>query len=930
MKELTPQEQQRLWKNSVPPVRKIILWGKDEKENPCLLILYGQQKVEREVKTSSYYVNYLLEPLVVYTHYAVFHGINGHLPSIPNLYYDLNKDILCYKRGYKTARSHWDYDQKTRKYIYNLDIDEKYIIKEFYKTEQNIAFDYYNDTYNDYISYIKSNKINFEGIKIVENPGDLFGFYSDSRYYDIVVSMFSKERLYTRKKLLSQFTKMCPSVEEYERILKVSSVEWACGVFQELTEQKNPILLETAKNIKSSKTLWDKNEYNEGLKRFVKQYVSLFDEKLINEQKEFIYKTLPEMDFNIKVLKINGQTLKGKDLEEELISAYDYDRLKYYYVFGEQKLYDKNTYNDGKNVYNTKYKNTIQMAKAYDMPDVIGKIAYYIDTIRTISYFKGSGRTGAYNYYQRYIRRIIDGYKANNEEKFVMAMREMLSSYTDKDGKIYYGYRETYFSPETFLFNHYFIANDKKQKREIEELWERHIDDTLYIVKNTKAVPVHEIFYRIIKNLNSRHEFDNYDLKELIPLSQISYQKTADLFSKIMFQKLNALNSFDADVMLALMNSNTEALQNTAKKYFERTGGKLTPEYAANMLKLNTIDIWYSVLENSINRFTTQEYIDFISAVIEKCSYFDENHIEFSEQITELIKNSVTKLDAATAEEKQNVIKQFICLMTNNAKTTDFIYDIVEGVIFSTNYVVLRDILQNVDLEHSAIAEKYYNAVMLLKSVKYDVFPKDTVILSVLEMGSSILVKTLTEIIERLKNEISAKFTTMLLLFECNVYALNKIAQTVFESIETEKREKMHMLLIDSPIERTYQYGLKKLDDYYEDKTPKQFIYRMIEHPCVEVKAYISKKVEKALCDLKDADLYIYYVKTLIYMPNKVTKSKERIYNTIPEFLNYYPQKQKEIENILLDIGSTSNKTNSERALVTFAKIQKEVCGLCR
>ena len=40
--------------------------------------------------------------------------------------------------------------------------------------------------------------------------------------------------------------------------------------------------------------------------------------------------------------------------------------------------------------------------------------------------------------------------------------------------------------------------------------------------------------------------------------------------------------------------------------------------------------------------------------------------------------------------------------------------------------------------------------------------------------------------------------------------------------------------------------------------------------------------------------------------------------------LEYY-KKQEEIENILLDIGSTNSKIDSERALVTFAQIQKEV-----
>lgn len=76
MNNLTTEEQQRLWKLDTPPIRKKLLWGLDSQKNPCLLILYGKQEVERELRSSprSYYVDaYLLKSDVTYTHYAVFH-----------------------------------------------------------------------------------------------------------------------------------------------------------------------------------------------------------------------------------------------------------------------------------------------------------------------------------------------------------------------------------------------------------------------------------------------------------------------------------------------------------------------------------------------------------------------------------------------------------------------------------------------------------------------------------------------------------------------------------------------------------------------------------------------------------------------------------------------------------------------------------------
>ena len=133
MKNLTSEEQQRLWKLDEPPTRRILLWGLDGRNNPCLLILYGIQEFERDLFASrrSYRAyGHLLKPEVCYTHYAVFHGTGGHLPSIPNTYFFREKNLLCYAKGYKTAHRYWDYDRNSRTWQPRVDIDKKYIIPE--------------------------------------------------------------------------------------------------------------------------------------------------------------------------------------------------------------------------------------------------------------------------------------------------------------------------------------------------------------------------------------------------------------------------------------------------------------------------------------------------------------------------------------------------------------------------------------------------------------------------------------------------------------------------------------------------------------------------------------------------------------------------------------------------------------------------------
>ncbi len=152
------------------------------------------------------------------------------------------------------------------------------------------------------------------------------------------------------------------------------------------------------------------------------------------------------------------------------------------------------------------------------------------------------------------------------------------------------------------------------------------------------------------------------------------------------------------------------------------------------------------------------------------------NRLSFSEQITDLLLKSVDKLDTATIEEQQELLRYFTPLLLSLKKIPDFLFDITENIIFFMPYDILKDTLQSIDLQHNRISERIHNTVALLKSCKEDTLPKDSLIISILETGSKRLVKTLTEIIDRHQAALAKQSTTLLLLFECNVYHLNKTA----------------------------------------------------------------------------------------------------------------------------------------------------------
>ena len=97
------------------------------------------------------------------------------------------------------------------------------------------------------------------------------------------------------------------------------------------------------------------------------------------------------------------------------------------------------------------------------------------------------------------------------------------------------------------------------------------------------------------------------------------------------------------------------------------------------------------------------------------------------------------------------------------------------------------------------------------------------------------------------------------------------------------------------------------------------------EHTAPEVKAYISDKTDIILKTLGEGNetLFIYYAKTLLMLPNRVRKNKDDIYEALYNFALKYEERREEVEKLLLNMGSSNIIKDSEKALVTLAKIRK-------
>jgi hypothetical protein len=162
------------------------------------------------------------------------------------------------------------------------------------------------------------------------------------------------------------------------------------------------------------------------------------------------------------------------------------------------------------------------------------------------------------------------------------------------------------------------------------------------------------------------------------------------------------------------------------------------------------------------------------------------------------------------------------------------------------------------------------------------------------------------------------------------VHALNTLGAGLFSSIEQREkklRDSILSMAIDSPVEQSFKFGLDQVEKIYENKIPLPIILHLMEHTDPVVKAFVSRKISSFFNDLRagDEDLFLYYAKTLLYLPSKFSPEKEYVYKQLEKYACKFPDLARNIQELLLEIGSTSVRRESERALVAFAMIQKKM-----
>ena len=951
----------RVWKKDYNPLRNVILWGYDKENNPSFVILYGEHKFKSN-ENNGQSINNVLEENIKYTSYALFKGKEGHLPAFQAVkiieespYYNKQKDDRAPKMYYKTGI----------KYYWRR--DENYRVKEFksLNIKEQIVLPYFtSNSYEKYVKIIETQNINFLDFKLAKHPNEILKLNEDSfKYYEIICDMVSNENLYMRKKALNELLEMQPSKNIFELLMKIGSVELISGVFLELAKRKNSILIDEAKTICESEIKWAEESYIKGVKRCAHIYMAALNDELRAERIKKIYDSLPQMDLHL--IKINDNDIpKGKILEgsayrkyaaqgllKEYQGRYDYTQSKWI-EYRCSERYNISTYSDGVILKTLELKNTIQEAEAYDLADVIGKIAYYLDAPRLNYYFKGNEKSKELKYYKRYIRRILDSYGKNDPKKFIQAMKALLTSYTKYDyvckfrgnfqfneflkHYLYYDFTEK--PPigwENWQARSNWMENDQLMRLQgryefMKEIWDNHLEDVLEIASLAKINPVLKACYYIMKASEKANKFiNNMSYKELVALAEGSYEPLANMFKDLLCNKLDVVNTFETEIMLVLMSSPKEEIHNIAKEFMNRTNGAFSAKDLVALMLLENLDIWIDLFKESILSLDSNEYCNFVKTIINSSEKFINSNTDISKEIKEILSISTNKIQDISKDEKENLISSMISEILNASKMPDWMQEFIEEVIFSVSYEDLDSLLKKITIEstNKAISQKGRQVVGLLEAIQSKKLPSDSEIIGILETGTSKMINMLFEAINNNSEELSTRFSTLLIMFESNIIVLNKMAEEIFGGMTEEKRRKLHGIIIDSPVNKVYSFGIRKLDEFYKDLIPKEFIIQMLEHTSSDVKAYISNKTNEILGNLGNGDkeLFMYYVKTLIFLPNKVSKSKDNLYEAIPKFVLKYKDKIEECEDMLLDIGGSNIIIDSERALTALAKIRKEV-----
>lgn len=996
----------KIWHKAIEPYRRLVLWGWDNDNNPSFLMLYGKHGFQDE--DSEYdedagierYTN-VLEDEVEYTHYIVFSGENGHLPSFEAV------NVVDEGDSYRSKEHDYPelyYKKDSRKSGYWRSVNEEGKLDNFTKLEDGITIPYFEPIdedddevntnnyklismpYEQLVQYIYEEEASFNNFRVAESPNEVIELDEElEKHYETLCILFSDGNLNTRKRMLDKIIKSEDAKKLYEYLFKLGSNELISGLFLELAKQQDADYIDKAQDILENGISNKDDAYAKGLKRCANIYLDAVVPERRTERINWIEENYTKAD--LPLIRLYGKQITEPLSGEKYRNLWYKEALKPYSEVWEYHAdirryqvrevpseikYEKGPFNDGVLFDEKAFKTLIQEAEVFKMPHVIGKLAYFVDAPRLTAYFKANGKTRALKYYARYLRRIMDNWAKTEPDLFIEAMQALFTSYTDIDylGKFKYNFQFNYY------IRHY-LYYDFKEKAPVsqdwydearyewlrtdnlakltgrydyqKEIWDKYPKEVLHILTHTPVEDIAKACYFILKDGAGLATLaESMSIIELIKATQIAYRPARQLIYKVVEEKLRHENEFNLDIMRELIAINDKKVNAIAAKYFKRLGRTLTSEEVAIIVLDGYIDRWAKFVDVS-SLIKVEEYTKFVKCMLQmedKIRSFPHAR-EYTPQELGMIKggimekpftqedvesfmlSSIPDLSVLKAEDRNDIIAYIISAIKEKQVFVQPIASFAEKFIFSFDYEALRIALENIEVEENNIVLSENNKIIfsILSAIKNEDIPSDFVITRVLEAGEAAIVSILNEIIANNIGRLKSRKATMLMLLEGPSDLLGDKVIEIFDSLDADTKHDLHLMIVDSPVSKVYNYGMYNIDALYGDYIPAEFITRMLEHPAPEVKDYITDRINNLLDSINDdnADVFMYYVKTLFMLPNKLRYAKQEVYDVLYDYAKNNPTKVNAVQQVLMKMSNSNTIKDREKALVTLAKIRREM-----
>jgi len=840
------------------------LWGWDDLGNPGFAVLYS-------VKENN-----------ALNHCAVFRGKNKKFPSFEDV-------RLCYVHV-KGRR------QSAQNMYYTRDIPNRYWVDEnaptvpaedYYKFDEFKIDSSKEYSYSDIVGKIK---IKFKNFRLANSPAEVLQLPPElSAFEDTIISLFTNTNIYSRRKIMTELIQSNPPKGLLHYLINIGSEELTSGMFLELAKQHNPILEQEARDLLGI------TQTPKGIYRCIGIYLAA----ICNEKAQE------------KISQAQDVLLAYKKSIQEKGSVY----------FASK---------DKANIINVK--SVVQLAEMLRNGKLLGEVAYCIDAETALCSWDSNRK--AITYLKRYARRILNDWVDTNEKEFMQVLKIIYTSYREADWKQYFTFSTLFFVkqylfPEVSSYDEPKWERRNKKNNRLEyrpQMWDRHLDIVVDIACETNIHCIAESMYYILTDSETNKLYvKNLPIEKLLILAESPHSDIAELGLKNLTHRLKNATEFDYAIVSLLLNSQNETILKLALDYIKTFGEKPSPQVLVALMFMS------EVFDEAFTKLETDDYVDFLKALFSNANKSTNQTI--TSELIELLDDSIIKLESVLIEQKTSLVQHIISELVNQQGLPQFVINYAEKIIFSFPESELNQIVQSLDL---LVISDYRSALIfnVLRNIKANVIPDLELIVSVLEDGFPGTLNIFVQILTNHKNKLT--ISHWVLLFESSVFALNELAKNAFIAMEDEKAKfTLHSRLLDSPDEKTYRFGLLQLEALYVGDIPAKFLLEMLEHTSLEVRAYASGKVKQIIESLDSLDennlinnrkeLFVRYAKTLLFLPNKAASSKKNIYDLLPKFVELYKETQTDVEEMLLEIGASNVKSDSEQALVALAKIRAGV-----